>query len=226
MRTFLLSSSTVLLAVAVLSSLLISEQAAPASQKDILARSLGMGDRTLPAYSAFEGALQISGVPGGVAFMEGCSDQPLPVVHPHGTTLRDVLDSITSGDSDYVWRLHKGVVTLEPSQGVPALLRIHLKTYDSRNFTDAVSAVTFLSSSPEVIRAATKLGLAHNVSGSALGSMAQGSTPPQKPLGIRLQDVPLMEALNVIARTNKHGVWRYRETHCGSVHQFDISFAQ
>lgn len=226
MRTFLISSSRVLLAVALLSSLRVSGQVPPAPQEDVLTRSARIDDESLPAFSAFQGALLVSGVPGGVAFMEGCSDQPVPIVHPRGTTLREVLNSITAGDSAYAWRMREGVVNLEPSTGLPALLTTHLNTYDSQELTEPGSAVTFLSSSPEVTRSAAKLGLAHNVSGSALGSMAQGPPPQKKPLGIRLRDVTLVDALNAIVRANKHGVWTYRETHCGSIHQFNVSFAQ
>jgi hypothetical protein len=207
-------------------ALLLAVVATPALQEEVLERSAGIGDEALPAFSVFEGALQMSGVPGGVAFVEGCSDQPLPMIHPHGTTLREVLDSITSGDSRYVWRMYEGVVNLEPAQGVPALLRIHLKTYNSRDLTDAVSAVTFLSSYSEVTRAAAKLGLVQNVLGPGLGGMAQGPPPQKKPLCIRLHDVTLLDALNAIARANRHGVWTYRETHCGSLHQFNLSFMQ
>jgi hypothetical protein len=205
-------------------SLRVVSHVAPDPQ-DALTRPARTGDLSLPTFSAFEGALQVSGVPGGVAFVEGCSDQPEQMVHPHRTTLREVLDSIVSGDIRYVWRMRKGAVNLEPLKGVPALLRMHLETYDSQD-TDAVSAVTFLSSLPEVARAAAKLGLTHNVLGPGLGGMTQGPRPPKEPLGIRLHDVTLLDALNAIARANKHGVWTYRETHCGSIHQFNVSFAQ
>ena len=226
MQNFLPSLSRLLLSVALLSPLQVTEQRARAPQEDVLLRSARIGDLPLPASSAFEAALQASGVPGGVAFVEGCSGQPLPMVRPHGITLREVLNSITAGDSTYVWRKRKGVVNLEPSTGLPALLRTHLDSYDSGDVPDAVSAVTFLSSSPQVTRAATKLGLAQNALGPGLGSMVQGTPPPKKRLGIRLHDVTLLDALNAIARGNKHGVWVYRETHCGSVHQFNLSFAQ
>lgn len=223
MRTFSLSSAVVLFASTVLPSLQVSEQAA--APQDVLALPARMEDRPLPAFSAFEGALHVSGVPGGVAFLERCSDQPELVVHPHGTTLREVLDSITSGDPHYAWRMHTGVVNLEPVGGPPALLKMHLETYDSGKLTDAVSAVTVLSSSPEVVRAGARLGLTHNALGPGLGGMPQGTPPQKKPLGIRLHDVTLLDALNTIARANKHGVWTYRETECGSVHQFNIGFA-
>jgi hypothetical protein len=225
-RTFLISSARVLLAVALLSSLRASGQAPPAPQEDFLTRSARTDDESLPAFSAFQGALLMSGVPGGVAFMEGCPNQQVPMVHPRGTTLREVLNSITAGDSAYAWKMREGVVNLEPSSGLPALLMTHLNIYYSRDVTDAVAAVTLLSSSPEVTRAATKLGLAQNVLGPGLGSIAQGPPSPTQPLGIRLHDVTLVDALDAIARANKHGVWTYRETHCGSVHQFNVSFAQ
>lgn len=225
MRTSLPFSPVVLLAAALLLSLRVSGQAAPAPQDDVLTRPARIGDRSLPAFSAFESALQVSVVPGGVAFVEGCPDQTEPMVHPRGNNLREALDSITSGDPRYVWRMHNGVVNLEPLKGVPALLKMHLKTYDSQD-TDAVSAVTFLSSSSVVARAAAELGLTHNVLGPGLGGMAQGPPPPKNLPGVRLHDVTLLDALNAIARANKHGVWIYRETRCGSIHQFNLSFAQ
>lgn len=155
--------------------------------------------------------------------MEGCADEPKRVVHPHGTTLRQVLDSIISADSQYVWRARKGVVNLEPVKGVPALLTTHLKAYDSGDLTDAISAVSLLSSLPEVAQAAATHGLTQNALGPGLGA---GPPSPQKTLELRLHDLTLLDALNTIARANKHGVWTYRETLCGSVHQFNISFAQ
>jgi hypothetical protein len=226
MRVPAILFSMTTLAVALLPTLGVTEQATPAPPEDVLTRPASFTDRSLPAFLAFEDALQVSGVPGGVAFVEACSDQPEPTVHTHGANLRQVLDSITSGDPRYEWRMTGGVINLEPLQGSPALLEIHLKTYDSRGLTDAISAVTFLSSSPEVVRAAAKLGLIHNALGPGLGGIPQGPPPPKKPLGIRLQNVTLLDALNTIARVNKHGVWTYRETHCGSVHQFNVSFAQ
>lgn len=221
-----ISATAVLLAVALLPSLGVSRPSAPALQEDVFTRTVAVQDKSLPAFSAFKDALQVSGVPGGIAFVEGRTDEPTPVVHPHGSTLRQVLDSITSADSQYVWRVRKGVVNLEPVEGVPALLATHLKAYDSGELTDAVSAVTVLSSSPDVVRARARLGLTHNALGPGLGGMAPGSSPLKEPLGVRLHEVTLLDALNTIARQNKNGVWTYRETLCGSVHQFNISFAQ
>jgi hypothetical protein len=226
MRAFTSFFSVALLAMGSLSSLAVTSQVPPAPQDDVLTRSVTIGDVPLPVFSAFEGALLVSGVPGGVAFVQGCSDQPLPVVHPHGTTLREVLDSITSSDSGYVWRMNEGVVNLEPLQGVPALLTTRLKTYNSQELAEPGSAVTALISSHEVTQAATNLGLTRNVSGSALSGIGSEPRPPKKPLGIRLHDVTLLDALNAIVRANKHGVWVYRETYCGSVHQYDVSFSE
>jgi len=219
-------ATAVLLVLVLPPSPVVSRPSTLAAQEDLLTRTAAIGDRSLPAFSAFQDALEVSGVPGGVAFVEGCADEPKLVVHPHGTTLRQVLDSIVSADPHYVWRIREGVLNAQPAKGLPALLETHLKTYDSGELTDAVSAVTVLSSSPDVASAGTRLGLTHNVLGPGLGGMAQGSPQPKKPLGLRLHDVTLLDALNTIARANKHGVWTYRETQCGPVHQFKISFAQ
>jgi hypothetical protein len=127
-----ISAAVFFLVVALLPSLRVIIAATPTPpQEDVLSRPAAIGDRSLPASSAFEDALQISGVPGGVAFVEGCADEPKPLVHPHGETLRQVLDSITSGDSQYVWRMRKRLVNLEPVKGPPVLLQTHLKRYDS-----------------------------------------------------------------------------------------------
>jgi hypothetical protein len=123
MRSLTSLFSTTVLAVALLSSPRVSGPSARASQEDVLTHPARIGDVPLPAFSAFERALQVSGVPGGLAIMEGCSDQREPMVHPHGTTLREVLNSISSGDPCYLWRMHDGVVNLEPLKGVPALLK-------------------------------------------------------------------------------------------------------
>ncbi len=147
-----ISAAVFFLAVALLPSVRVSIAATPTPQEDVLSRPAAIGDRSLPASSAFEGALQISGVPGGAAFVEGCADEPKPLVHPHGATLRQMLDSITSGDSQYVWRMRKGLVNLEPVKGPPVLLQTHLKRYDSGDLTDAVSAVSLLKSLPELAR--------------------------------------------------------------------------
>lgn len=200
--------------------------ATPKAQEDFLSRPGGIGDRSLPAFSAFEEALQVSGVPGGAALVEGCADESKPVVHPNGTTLRQVLDSIITSDSHYVWKIRKSVVNLEPVKGLPVLLQTHLERYDSGNLTDAISAVSLLSSLPEVAHAAAKHGLTQNILGPGLGGVAPGPSSPKKPVGVRLHDLTLLDALNAIARANEHGVWTYRESHCRSVHQFNISFAQ
>jgi len=221
-----ISAATFFLAVALLPSLRVSIAATATLQEDVLSRPAAIGDRSLPASSAFEEALQVSGVPGGAALVEGCADEPKSMVHPDGATLRQVLDSIISGDSQHVWRIRKGVVNLEPVKGLPVLLQTHLKKYDSGDLTGAISAVSLLSSLPELARAAAKLGLTHNVLAPGLGGMTQGPRPPKEPLGIRLHDATFLDALNAIARANEHGVWTYRETHCGSIHQFNVSFAQ
>jgi hypothetical protein len=191
-------------------------QVPPALQEDFLTRATRIGDVSLPASSAFEAVLLEAGVPGGEALVPGCSDEPDPIVHPKGKSLQEVLDSIIVGDSRYIWTVKEGVANLKPRRGVPPLLRTRLKNYDSRDFADPASAITFLSSSPAVTRAASKIGLQQNVVVGALRGVDPGPLLPKSPLGIRLQNVTLLDALNAIVRASKHGVWSYRETHCGA----------
>jgi hypothetical protein len=195
-------------------------------QEDVLARSARISDSAVSAVLAFQDAVAAAGVPGGVAYSEGCSDQPPPpTVHPRGTTLREVLDSISGGDSGYIWKLNDGVVNFEPARGLPTLLKTHLNGYDSGDVVDAVSAVTFLVSSPEVNNAAAKLGLERSALVSGLGGFSLGPQPPKKPLGIRLKNTTLLDALNAIARSQKRGVWRYSEIHCDSGNQYVVDFS-
>jgi hypothetical protein len=217
MRTFSPFSPVVLLAVALLPSLRGSWQAAPAPQDDVLTRPARIADEPLPAFSVFQGALLVSGVPGGAAFVQGCSDQPLPMVHPHGTTLREVLDSITGRDSGYVWV--PGVVNTGSFARCSGL-QVRLKTL-TRDL-DAGSAETFLSSSPRYT-CRGEIGLVHNVSGSALSGIAR-TTSHQSATRYSTATC-VARSLNAIARASKHGVWIYSETLRG-VTSFNVSFAQ
>lgn len=221
-----------LLSRVLLSSMLIATSGAAnnhqssSPQKTVLSRPIAMGDISRPTPLVFQGAAIAAGVPGGAAFVEGCTNQPLRKVRPEGSTLGEVLRSIIHSDPRYVWTVNAGVANLEPSRGIPALLTTRLESYNSGAATDAASAITFLSSSGEVVRAAKELGLAHNVSGSALGGISEEAQPPKKPLNIHVQDVTLLQALNAIVRANKHGVWMYRETHCGSIRQYNITLVE
>jgi hypothetical protein len=102
------SATAVLLVLVLLPSLVVSRPSTLAAQEDLLTRTAAIGDQSLPAFSAFQDALEASSVPGGVAFAEGCADEPKLVVHPHGTTLRQVLDGIVSAYPYYVHVLHQG----------------------------------------------------------------------------------------------------------------------
>lgn len=220
--------------VALLVSLAVASHSAPSSQEDILTRSVvGSVNGPRPASKAFAGAreafvaaLRAADVAGGAIVVEGCPEEPKHSVQISGTTLGELLNSIAGSDPHYAWRLYRGVVDLEPSGGLPALLTTQLKAYDSGDATDPESAVTFLNSLPEVMRAAVALGLTQNPSGSFLSGMAPGPPPPRKRLDLRLHDITLLDALNAIARTNKHGFWTYNETHCGSINQFSLYFAE
>jgi hypothetical protein len=216
----------VTLAVALLAPHAVNTQVASPQERNVPTPAVSPVDGLVPAPAAFEVALFQAGMPGGVASVQGGSDKPEQAVRLHGITLPETLDSITTADPRYVWRVKKGVVDLEPSQGVPALLRTHIKNYDSRDLTDALSAVTVLSASLEVERAASRIGLVHNILVGSLGSVGPLPLPRKKPLRVRLQDVTLLEAFNALVGASKHGVWSYREIHCGKTAMFDVIVAE
>lgn len=226
MRAFILAFSVALLTLAVTSHPKRGSYMPRGQKPDALASSVAVDDTPNPAPFVAQAAIGAAGVPGGVAFVQGCTNEPMQKVKPRGDTLREVLDNITREDPKYVWAVKNGVVDLEPRRGVPALLETSFKTYDSANINDPASAVAFLSSSFEVAHAAAELSLTHNVSGSALGGLSRGPQPPKKPLGVHLRNVTLLEALNAIVRADKHGVWVYREIHCGSVRTYEISVVE
>jgi hypothetical protein len=197
----------------------------PERQEDVLSRSARIGDSAVSAVVAFQDAVSAAEVPGGVAYSEGCSDQPPPTVHPRGTTLREVLESLSGGDSGYIWKLNDGVINFEPARGLPTLLKTRVNSYDSGDVVDAMQALAIPTLSTEVNDAAAKLGLEDMPMGSGLGGIGPGPQPPKKPLGIRLKNTTFLDVLNAIVRAQKRGVWRYRETHCGAVNQYDVDFS-
>jgi len=165
-----------------------------------------------------------SGIPAGEVMIQGCARGSRRAVRVHGGTVREALDSIVGADSKYRWELNDGVVDLLPVEGLPSLLAVRIETFDSKDATDITSAGTFLFALPEIQDAAAKLGLTHNVSGTGLGYVLPGQTQPQEALKIRLQSVTVVNTLNSIVRAGQHGIWIYRELHCGTTNLFDLNF--
>lgn len=191
-----------------------------------LARPYSGRGFSFPSVSdAFQSLMLQSRTPGGAAFVEGCSQRNRPVIRMQASTVGAALKSIVAADPRYRWEVRKGVVDLLPAAGVPPLLNIRVREFNSGDSANISSAGTRLFSLPEVKEAAGRLGLSRSGLGSGIYAVG-GAQKPVGPLRIDLHDVTVREALDAIVRTNKGGVWIYDEVECGRTHVFQIGFSQ
>lgn len=196
------------------------------STRDVLARPFPGNATSYGSISdAFQSVMLQSGVPGGEAIIEGCGGGTDKVVPVRGTTVGRALESIEAADPRYRWELEDGVVVLMPAEGVPPLLKVRVRGFNSMDSSDVSSAGMLLFGLPEVRDALGKLGLTRNGLGSGLYAVIPGSHGQARPLDIDLHDVTVRDALNAIVRTNKSGIWVYREVLCGTSKVFDLGFS-
>ena len=189
-------------------------------------RPANLGSSPLSVNLAIQTAIHGSGAAGGAVITQGCEEPSDSIVRFQGSTLREVLDDIITADPDYRWEVKDGVVNLIPAKGVPDLLTLRIDAFDSGDATSVTTAKTFLFALPEVRKRAVELGFDQAIYGSGLYAVPPGARPARKLLNVRLQDVTLLEALNALVRTHKHGLWIYREIHCKSINHFDINFTE
>jgi len=219
----------VLLTVVAAAVVALAEEAVqrPPAASDVLTRTVSnLSSSPEPGDVAFQVAMLGAGVPGGEARVEGCAEVPKKSIRILGPTLREVLDSITTADPRYRWEVHEGVVNLAPAGGLPALLRVRIDVFDSKDAASTQTAEAYLFGLPEVRKGAAKLGLTQVFAGGALYSVPPGHSPPEKPLSVLLKNVTIQGALNALVRLNKRGVWIYRERRCGTPNTFDFHFTE
>ena len=160
--------------------------------------------------------------------LHGCDEPAKKVVRYRGNTLQEVLNDIVTADPSYRWEVENGVVNLLPAKGVPNLLNLQIASYDSGEAWSLATAGAYLLALPQVRKRATVMGFSQGITGSGLsGAPPLGPpTPVRKLLGVRLQDVTLLEALNALVRANRHGEWIYHETHCQLENNFQVQFPE
>jgi hypothetical protein len=179
----------------------------------------------------FSYALTHAAIPGGIAEIGGCPNEPEPVYSFAfvDVSVRGVLETIAKRDRLDRWTLENGVVNLLPVEGVPALLDTRIAKFDSKDAATPNEAGVLLTELPEVERAARRLGL-NNPFHIQLGlgvARKRGSLTP-KPASLpslHLNDVTFLDALNALVRTNGSGIWTYREWHCSTSNGYSVNFA-
>jgi hypothetical protein len=171
-----------------------------------------------------------TGIPGGVAQLEGCSGVPAVVSTKakKGTTIRQALDAFVVGNPGYQWLLEGGVVNLIPKNAPLALLntRIHglqLSTTDRQ--TTAGAILDDLVRLPEVRLRAAELELQPKViQDFFLGVHREHPEPINPvPIVISLKNVPLREALNSVVRAYGNTIWIYVEHECNGGKQYLVT---
>lgn len=204
-----------------------SETPSKAREQELLARPIGVLTSSPMRLSiAFQVLLESARVPGGMILLEGCEVQD-NIIRISGSTLRDGLRSITHGSPSYRWQARDRTVNLVPASGLPPLLKVRLRVFNSREANTMGWAGSLLAQTHEVQQAKIALGLQEAGTHTFLGAMPPGTLPkPSAPLSIRLEGVTVLQVLNAIVVAHKGGVWLYREIHCGSTNLFDINFTQ
>lgn len=162
--------------------------------------------------------LRDTGIPGGVAELEGCSG--VPAVHftaNQGMTIRGVLDGFVVNNPDYKWQLDGDVINLEPRTGVPLLdARIRDFQVDTTDKQMTAEAILYdLLKLPGVRQRAAELKLKSGVMTGGPGVYTENPQPRAPvPIRITLKDISLREAFDSVVRTYRHTIWIYVQTEC------------
>jgi hypothetical protein len=171
-----------------------------------------------------------TGIPRGVAQLEGCSGVPAVVSTKakKGTTIRQALDAFVVGNPGYQWLLEGGVVNLVPKNAPLALLnsRIHsfqLSTTDRQ--TTAGAILDDLVRLPEVRQRAAELELQPRVLQEFFLGVHKESPEPIKavPIVLSLKNVSLREAFNSVVHAYGNTIWIYVEHECNGGKQYLVT---
>jgi hypothetical protein len=172
--------------------------------------------------SALIAALTSSGVPGGLAKVEGCErEAAVPIARIPTGTLRSALDAIVGGDPWYRWELDGGVVNVLPVSGEPPLLSTRIAAFSVRGAPSVDAEAGRLLDLTEVRREIVRLHLSE-ATRFVLGSVPLSSHPPS--YSVDCAGVTVRQALNAIVRAHGRAVWEYKERHCGGEAVFSIDF--
>lgn len=224
MRPISLSAFLLLLGASVFAALEVQPGNGVTEENLLASPVVNRGPSSPSVDSAFQTAILGSHAPGGEIIMKGCTEPSEREIRFRGESLREVLDDIVRADSDYEWMVNDGVVNLVPVEGVPDLLTLRIAAFDSADATSPGTATTYLFALPEVRERTVELGFSQGATGTGPYSVSRGSPPVRKPLKVHVEAVTLFDALNAIVRANRHGLWRYQETHCKSENFFSIDF--
>jgi hypothetical protein len=176
---------------------------------------------------AFMTILASSSTPGGIVLLSGCEPSTKYKFAPLNTSLRDALNALVSADSLSRWDLKDGVVNVVPVHRIPALLKVRIAEFDTRNAATISDALHQLLALPEVEARIAKLHLNELQAEPGLtdlkkpGSANKGQ---EERLDVHGRNVTLRGALNALVHAHGYAVWSYTERRCNGKNDFRIEF--
>jgi hypothetical protein len=164
-----------------------------------------------------------AGAPGGIATSLDCSTPETYTFKPSNSSLRAVLESIVSTDTQYEWEIKDGVINVIPRSGEPQFLSTHIPKLKIKEET-INEALSKLLEIPEVRQLLPSLGRRYIQTG-VYPFNSDGSPPKEaKKISVSLKDVTVREALNAIARKHGSVVWMFTQKRCGEAGFFSIQW--
>jgi hypothetical protein len=171
-----------------------------------------------------------TGIPGGIAELEGCSGVPaVSIKAMKGTPIHEVLDAFVVANPSYRWVLKDGVVNLAPKSAPLALLSTRIQSFllnTTDQQMDAGAILDDLVGLPEVHQRARELGLQPMLLQDFFLGVHKEHPYPIKPAPIvmSLKNISLGEALNGFVSAYGNTVWIYVEHDCNGKKQYVVTF--
>src|SRR5262249_10253223 len=148
--------------------------------------------------NAFQAALGPARVPGGVASVSGCEEEPrVQVFRGMRQKVGDIMDQFVSMDPKYRWEVDNGVVNLLPVVGEPPLLKTRVTAFDADDVSSPQAIVGIVEQSPEVRKGMADLRLTWG-----LRVFSTLVSPIPKKFSVHFKGGTFREALNAAARAD------------------------
>jgi hypothetical protein len=223
-KTLLLSASILSSVLAVISLGYTSQTTAQESDEQLLERHVTLPELAhLTTAGTVVQGLNTAGVPGGIINVPDCEVPVRATFTPQGSTLRSVLDSVVSSDSQYQWEINRGVVNLLPRSGEPSFLKLRVRQFKAEQVGTVYEALDQLLATPELKKGMEDSNLGSMVLRGGMGYYGQSKGRQQK-FTISVENTTVREALNAIARAQGTAVWAYTQHQCKGTKSFSIDF--
>lgn len=181
------------------------------------------GSTTLSNATA--SALRSAKVPGGIAYVGGCGNDPKYTFSQAGPTLEDALHSVIRSNPQYEWTIAKGVVNVRPVNGGLSLLSVNMRNVEIRKTYSLELVASELLSVAGVRHRMTELNFTPGYIRLGMNDLPRSTDARMKePPAYHFRNVTLRDALDSVARRHGAAVWEYRENHCKGKTEVQLQF--